>query len=334
MKLVRLFVSSPSDAFAERKRVVRVIERLNADFSGTIRIETVLWEDRFYSAHEGFQPQIRKSIDCDVVIAILRGRLGTPLSREFVAALPAEEQPADGASYASGTAYEILTAIAARKRGKNLPDIFVFRYPQAPLVALDSPHKAEIEDQWEKLKSFAEQVFISTEGHFKGAYQTFRSTDDFEFKVEGALRQWLAEHVLKGRAVVWPIATRGSPFRGLKPFGARHADVFFGRGGDRVRARDQLNTAAEAGFSCLVIVGPSGAGKSSFARAGLLPWLVKPGAVSGVAVWRTVVMRPSDHADGAIASLAGHLFDTAADIADEEHGRPDALPELAQGETA
>jgi len=334
MRTVRVFVSSPGDAANERKRVGRVIERLNAAFAGSVAIEPVLWEERFYSAHEGFQPQIARSADCDIVIAILRGRLGTPLSPEFTTRLPPEERLSEEEGYSSGTAYEILSAIAARRRGAELPDIFVFRYPLAPSVALDAPDRAEIEAQWEKLKRFAERVFVSAEGHFKGAYQTFSSAEDFEAKVEGALRQWLEEHVLKGRAFVWPIATKGSPFRGLEPFGAKHAEVFFGRDGDRARALDRLKDAAELGFPFLLIVGPSGAGKSSFVRAGVLPWLVKPGAVTGVGVWRAAVMRPSDHPDGAIASLARHLFDAVNDIPEPETGRPIALPELTASDSA
>jgi hypothetical protein len=62
--------------------------------------------------------------------------------------------------------------------------------------------------------------------------------------------------------------------------------------------------------------------------------MVKPGAVTGVGVWRAAVMRPSDHPDGAIASLARHLFDAANDIPEPETGRPIALPELATGDSA
>ena len=334
MRIVRVFVSSPGDSENERKRVVRVMERLNAAFAGTVRFQPVLWEERFYSAHDGFQQQIERSTDCDIVVAILRGRLGTPLPPDFMARLPEGEQLSDPVAYQSGTAYEILSAIAARRRGAKLPDIFVFRYPHNPVVGLDDENRADIEAQWQKLKSFAEQVFVSEEGHFRGAYQTFSSTDDFETQAEGALRQWLSENVLRDRAVVWPIAIKGSPFRGLEPFGAKHAEVFYGRDGDRGRALDRLKDAADAGFPFLAIIGPSGAGKSSFARAGILPWLVKPGAVTGIGVWRTAAMRPSDHPNGAIASLARHLFDDEKDIAEPETGRPIALPELASGDSA
>jgi hypothetical protein len=44
---------------------------LNAAFAGSVMIEPVLWEERFYSAHDGFQPQIARSADCDIVIAAL-----------------------------------------------------------------------------------------------------------------------------------------------------------------------------------------------------------------------------------------------------------------------
>ena len=334
MRIIRVFVSSPGDAENERKRVVRVMERLNAAFAGTAQFQPVLWEERYYSAHDGFQQQIGRSTDCDLVVAILRGRLGTPLPPDFMARLPEEDRLADLAAYQSGTAYEILSAIAARRRGAKLPDIFVFRYPHNPVVGLDDENRADIEAQWQKLKGFAEQVFVSEEGHFRGAYQTFSSTDDFETQAEGALRQWLSENVVRDSAVVWPIAIKGSPFRGLEPFGAKHAEVFYGRDGDRARALDRLKDAADAGFPFLAVIGPSGAGKSSFARAGILPWLVKPGAVMGVGVWRTAVMRPSDHPNGAVASLAHHLFDDEKDIAEPEAGRPIALPELASGDNA
>jgi hypothetical protein len=334
MRFIRVFVSSPSDAESERKRVVRVMERLNAAFAGTAQFSPVLWEERFYSAHDGVQQQTVRTADCDIVVAILRGRLGTPLPPDFMAQVPAEDRVLDATAYQSGTAYEILSAIAARRRGAAIPDIFVFRYPHNPLVGLDDANRADIEAQWQKLKSFVERVFDSTEGHFRGAYHTFSSTDDFEAQAEGALRQWLSENVLKDRAVVWPIAIKGSPFRGLEPFGAKHAEVFYGRDGDRGRALDRLKDAAEAGFPFLAIIGPSGAGKSSFARAGILPWLVKPGAVTGVGAWRTAVMRPSDHPNGVIASLARHLFDDEKDIAEPETGRPVALPELAAGDSA
>ena len=268
MRTVFVFVSSPSDAMDERKRVVRLVERLNVDFSDIAELRPVLWEDHAYEAHEGFQEQIRASTDCDVVIAVLRGRVGTPLAPDFVARVPPEDRLGLG-PILTGTTYEIITAIAARRHGKPLPDIYAFRYAFAPAPALNAPDRAEIEAQWRQLEAFVAQVFITPEGYFKGALEPYRAIDEFEAKVDRALRQWLAENVIKGHAFAWPVVTKGSPFRGLEAFGAKHSEVFFGRHGDRIRALDRLKALAENRCPFLLVVGPSGAGKSSFVRAGL-----------------------------------------------------------------
>jgi hypothetical protein len=332
LRTVFVFVSSPSDAGDERKRVVRLIERLNVDFSDVAELRPVLWEDRVYEAHEGFQEQIRASTDCDVVIAVLRGRVGTPLAPDFLARVPPEDRLGLGPTL-TGTTYEIVTAIAARRHGKPLPDIYAFRYAFAPAPALDSPDRTEIEAQWRQLETFVAQVFVTPEGYFKGALEPYRTIDEFETSVDRALRQWLAENVIKGRAFAWPIATKGSPFRGLEPFGAKHSQVFFGRHGDRIRALDRLKALTEEGSPFLLIVGPSGAGKSSFVRAGVVPDLTKPGVIGDADVLRVAVLRPSDGAD-ALDALARRLFDRAADIPSDDFGRPPALPELAEGDSA
>jgi tetratricopeptide (TPR) repeat protein len=332
VRTVYVFVSSPSDAADERKRVVRLIERLNVDFSDVAELRPVLWEDRAYEAHEGFQEQIRASTDCDVVIAVLRGRVGTPLAPGFVAHVAPEDRLGLGPTL-TGTTYEIVTAIAARRHGKPLPDIYAFRYAFAPAPALNAPDRAETEAQWRQLEAFVAQVFFTPEGYFKGALEPYRTIDEFETSVDRALRQWLAENVIKGRAFAWPIGTKGSPFRGLEPFGAKHSEVFFGRHGDRIRALERLKALAEERSPFLLVVGPSGAGKSSFVRAGVAPDLIKPGVIGAVGVWRVAVMRPSDGVD-ALDALARRLFDSAADIPSDDLGRPPALPELAEGDSA
>jgi eukaryotic-like serine/threonine-protein kinase len=320
---IRVFVSSPADAQFERSRLDRVIERLNGEFQGVARLASVRWETAFYKAHETFQKQIPEAAECDLVVAIFRARLGT--------ALPAEFPPMkDGRAYPSGTAYEVLSAIENAK-GRGFPDVYVFRFPQPPSVQLDDPTRAEIEAQWEQLKAFFDTWFKTPEGQFKAAFHTFGSTDDFEAQVEALLRKWLEEKVLHGRSVVWPVAIKGSPFRGLAAFGAKHAPVFFGRGRDITKATDRLKDAAEKGCAFLLVDGASGAGKSSLARAGLVPRLTAAGVVPRVDVWRTAVMRPGDLSGDPFAALAHALFVRAKDLPDHEQGRPPALPELAAG---
>jgi WD40 repeat protein len=330
MRTVRIFVSSPNDALDERRRVSRVVERLNGAFRDSVQLEAVRWEERYYSAHDGYQPQIPRSSECDIVLAILRGRLGSPLSAEFHAGLPPEERPPAGMPYPSGTAYEIVSAIKSRQRGGELPDIYVFRWPSPPQVSLDAPDRVEVEAQWSALKRFADDVFVTPEGHFKGAYQTYASLDDFEAQTEALMRDWLETHVLGDRAVLWP-AEKGSPFRGLEPFGMRHAEVFFGRTQETTRAVGKLELSAQHGTPFQLVVGPSGAGKSSFVRAGLVPKLIAPGEIAGVSAWRVALMRPGESPEGPVAALAQRLFDTASQMEAAEVGRPEALPELREG---
>jgi hypothetical protein len=134
----RLFLSSPGDVAAERRRVDSAVEKLNAEFKDRSRFETIQWEKSFYSAHETFQRQIPEAADYDLVVAVFRGRIGSPLPPDF-RRLP------DGSPYPSGSAYEVLSAMAKRHTGAALPDIYVFRYPRPPQVSVDEPSRHEIE---------------------------------------------------------------------------------------------------------------------------------------------------------------------------------------------
>ncbi len=324
IRQVRIFVSSPGDAIHERGRVDRVVERLNGEFAGTARLETIRWETEFYRAHATFQAQIPEAAECDIVIAVFRHRIGTELPSTF-ARLP------DGSPYPSGTAYEVLSAIEACRR-QGHPDVYVFRHPDPPMVRLDDPEAQQTQGQWQRLKAFFDTWFVAGDGRFKGAFQTFSTIDDFEAQLDRLLRGWIEDKVLRGRAVLWPIEVKGSPFRGLAAFGAKHAPVFFGRSRDITRAVDQWKDAAARGTPFLLLVGASGAGKSSLARAGLVPRITAPGVVPTVDLWRAAVMHPSEAPGGPIMSLAARLFDAEQDIPENERGRRPALPEIAESD--
>ncbi len=233
----------------------------------------------------------------------------------------------NGERYPSGTAYEILSAIEASKT-KSVPDVYVFRYSEPPTVKLDDEATNQlVSEQWNRLKSFFKTWFQTQDGKFKLAFHSFQSTDQFETEIEKLLRTWLEEKVLKGRSVLWPIDTKGSPFRGLAAFGAKHAPVFFGRSRDITKAVDALKDAGTRATPFLLIVGASGSGKSSLALAGLVPRLTAPGVVPAVDLWRVAVMRPGEHEGGPVAALAARLFDTASD--NEDECPLAALPEMA-----
>src|ERR1700744_22646 len=100
MRTIRIFVSSPSDVDHERSRISRVVERLQGEFAGVAKLETVRWETQYYRAHDTFQNQIPRAADCDIVVALFWSRLGSELPPQF----PRME---DGEPYPSGTAYEV-----------------------------------------------------------------------------------------------------------------------------------------------------------------------------------------------------------------------------------
>lgn len=89
----------------------------------------------------------------------------------------------------------------------------------------------------------------------------------------------------------------GSPFRGLLPFDAGHADVFFGRDDVTRKLVDAAAAQVRADLALLLVLGPSGAGKTSVVQAGLLPSLLRG-------------RRAHDPADPALlAAAAFDLFD-------------------------
>jgi len=68
-----------------------------------------------------------------------------------------------------------------------------------------------------------------------------------------------------------PLNPDANPWRGLKPYESRHADLFFGRRRASERLLDRV-----LHNQLVVVTGPSGIGKSSLVRAGLLPRLPAP----------------------------------------------------------
>ena len=330
----RVFISSPGDVALERQRAERVISRLNGEAAGLAKLTAVRWETEFYQAHETFQTQIPPSTACDIVIGILKWRLGTPLPPGF-------GPDPSGAPYPSGTAYELLTAIEQRRAGGQLPDVFVFRYAGGePSVRLGDPKRADVEREWEALGGFIERWFRDKDGHFLAAFNSYKARsephqltaeDDFEAQLEALLHKWLADKVAGGQLLTWP-AIKGSPYRALNAFGAKHAPVFFGRARDIRLAMDLWRDYAAKGQRFLLILGASGAGKSSFARAGLIPRLVTPGVVPEVDLWRVVVTRPGDSPDGPFTSLAAALLLHEDGLPKEDEGRGPALPEIAEGD--
>ena len=92
------------------------------------------------------------------------------------------------------------------------------------------------------------------------------------------LRLGLAQAGLDPKHFDWPPASdpNRAPYRGLLPFDADDAGIFFGREAAVIDALDRLRGLREAlPPRLLVILGASSAGKSSLLRAGVLPRLAR-----------------------------------------------------------
>jgi WD40 repeat protein/serine/threonine protein kinase len=120
------------------------------------------------------------------------------------------------------------------------------------------------------------------------------------------------------------LPTLEAPYRGLSPFTAADAAVFFGREREVERFLNRLRTEP-----LLVVVGPSGAGKSSFVRAGVVPSLEES--------FHAVVFRPGATPLATLRTKLAHLGVATDDLNREADAGEVAArvyaSALARGET-
>ncbi len=302
MPTLSLFVSSPGDVNEERVIAARVIERVGEAFAHRVRLEPIFWEHEPMLMTETFQTQIQPPSETDIFVGILWARIGTRL--------PAHITRSDGSRYASGTEFEFEDAWAGFAR-QGRPEILVYRKTAKPLISQDMPDFAVRLAQKEALDGFVRKWFQDDDGSFIAAFNPFENLAEFEERLESHLRKLLLRrfpsddadtHV---RYITW---REGSPFRGLALFERSQAPVFFGR----TRVVSEVLAAwrknALEGTPFIMLLGMSGSGKSSLVRAGVLPLLMQPGVIEGVAAWRLALLRPGDCSADLLEDLSKLLF--------------------------
>ena len=319
MSRYRIFLSSPGDVGREREAAIQVVGRLKNRWRGQIELDLYLWEHEPMLASRGdFQENIPRPAEFDLVVCVLWSRLGTRLH-------PGNHRRPDGSPYNSGTEYEFETALEGF-RSRQRPDLLVYRRDEIPLFpARPKERHAELEAQWEALEQFCRKWFADEEyGSFKLAFNHYQNLAQFEDNLERHLQELLKTQ--RGRDGGQPGERKKrsdaqwsgqSPYRGLQVFEAEHESIFFGRTSQRDEVLGTLQSRwIEEKKPFVLIFGASGSGKSSLLRAGLMPWLCRPGVIDGVGFWRSLVLRPSDYTGDLLEGLAAALL------------RPGALPEI------
>ena len=269
VRTISLFVSSPEDVRPERDAVTRVVQRINDEQRGLLNVRDIRWESAYYGAHDTFQSQIIETEACDLVVCVFWQRLGSELPADF------PKRMKNGEPYPSGTVYELITALEAHST-KKTPDVWVYKKGQVVADASQDAGEAERRaKQWRALDDFWKEFFVNPQGQFTAAYKPFETVEEFEAKFEKNLRDWLADKGLLQARPSWPLAEKGSPFRGLEAFDFEHERIMFGRERLAARAVEAVQRDLANKSAYLLLIGESGAGKSSLARAAVLPRILR-----------------------------------------------------------
>jgi len=134
MSAYKIFISSPGDVSRERHLADRVIHRVAAEFHDRVEVQPYFWEYEPMESTRDYQENIPLTSDFDLVICILWKRLGSPLG--------AKHQRPDGGRWRSGTEFELMTAVEAKK------DIFIFKNDtKAIFVDDDKTEDSSLDEQ-------------------------------------------------------------------------------------------------------------------------------------------------------------------------------------------
>ena len=319
LQRLRIFVSSPADVPNERLRADLIVDKLAQDYGRFFTIESYRWEHEAMLASAHFQDAIEPPSAFDIVVLILWSRLGTPLPEKTA---EREYRGIDGRAPVTGTEWEYEEALKAA-REKKAPDLLAFRnISPAPIDPRDAAAQAESMAQLAALNAFWTRHFADR-GVFLTAFDEYRTLEEFAQRLEGSLRKLIERRIrdLSGGGVASTAAVwTGDPFRGLESYEFEHAPIFFGRDAAVTKATEQLAANARDGHAFLLVSGASGSGKSSLVKAGVVPRLMKPQRISGMAFLRRAVFRPGSEGTDIILGLANAL--TRAD------GDNVGLPEL------
>jgi tetratricopeptide (TPR) repeat protein len=202
--LLHVFLASPGDVGGEREFVRNYLETVlpkDPFLPQPVYFDVVSWDHPAASvpmpAHLTPQQAVirfkRKPADCDIVIVILWGRLGTHLD-------PASLVRPDGSRFLSGTEWEYENAFDAKPR----PDILVYRRTDPPRISLArGPLRDMALQQLDRVEDFVGR-FKNPDGSWNGGFHEYAGLDAFKQKLRNDLEHIVAERLKRGLAVAEP----------------------------------------------------------------------------------------------------------------------------------
>ena len=192
---------------------------------GALVLCPYFWEYQRVGSDAGYKGQIPNTAEFDLVICILWSRLGSPFA-------PILKMP-DGSPPGSGTEYEIAWAWDHASKNRGVPPLHVYRNCSKPTPPLEP--KEELEAfcrQWNSLQEAFAHWENNSDANLAGAFNNYRSLEEFEELFRKHFRDFLASQVNRGVGENIPRNVRrwkSCPFRGLNFFDFEHAPIFHGR---------------------------------------------------------------------------------------------------------
>ncbi len=176
---LRVFLSSPGDVAEERRIAREVIDAVARQplLKGRVSFEVITYDDPDspapMSATETPQSSVNRysgrPSDCDLTIALLWSRLGTPL--------PADVTREDGTRYESGTVWELEDAQQASKA------IWIYRRTEEPVIRLKDPEYEKKRNAYEAVEAFF-QRFVNPDGSLASGFNAYANPTAFGQLVE------------------------------------------------------------------------------------------------------------------------------------------------------
>jgi formylglycine-generating enzyme required for sulfatase activity len=210
MRRIRIFLSSPGDVTAERKKVWEAIEKIGRSpliKKQNILLEFIAWDDPnsiiTMSANKNYQQAVDAGMpqphECEIVVVIFWGRMGTPLDTDVY-------QKPDGSPYWSGTEREYFDAlVGTQKNDSGLPIIYLYRRMDAPPApkAGDKTALRKHNEQRERLEDFFVQFNDPASGANKGIYHEYEGLVGFEERIERDLEIMIGEVINNWQAPIY-----------------------------------------------------------------------------------------------------------------------------------